>query len=360
MNSGGPMRSEKAGLVKQVIMSSAYWTLNKNMVQMFGLESAMLLSVFAEADSMLSDEDGWFYQTHDTVEEITTLSRHKQDKCIRKLIGLGVLQQANKGMPMKRHFRINYEVLATLLAENQQTEQTTVKEPVTEVEEEEEIEVDAENVEKCQFVKNQQPTLLKTDNQLCEKSATINNIYKENTYKEKIEDSLRSSLTPVEETDTKEKDPVPTRLESKALMKESKYAKNENKGSSLDEVVQLASQKSIERRNAKSKVPRKVPQNANTIVAYFGEKFKETLGGIPPLELGKDRKLMKQMIEHYGYDKIKVYIDWMFNNWTKFRRDCKLNGVPTIGMLYGFRSYLQEQTMYTEDKTEEGDNVWGV
>ena len=108
------MRSEKAGLAKQVIMSSAYWTLNKNMVQMFGLESAMLLSVFAEADSVLSDEDGWFYQTHDTVEEITTLSRHKQDKCIRKLIGFGVLQQANKGMPMKRHFRIDYEASRNL------------------------------------------------------------------------------------------------------------------------------------------------------------------------------------------------------------------------------------------------------
>jgi hypothetical protein len=354
------MSSTKAGLAKQVIMSSAYWTLNKNMVQMFGLESAMLLSTFAEAESMLSDEDGWFYQTTNTVEEITTLSRHKQDKCIRKLIGLGVLQQDNKGMPMKRYFRIDYEVLATLLADFQQTGQTQVKEPVTEVEEEEEIEVDDENIEKCQFVKNQQPTLLKTDNLFCQKSATINNIYKESNDKEKIDDSLRSSLT-VEETETKEKDLVPTKLESKALVKDSKYSKNETKDISLDSVVQLASQKSIERRNAKSKVPRKAPQNANTIVAYFGEKFKETLGGMPPLELGKDRKLMKQMIEHYGYDTVKVYIDWMFRNWAKFRRDCKLNGVPTIGMLYGFRSYLQEQNMYTEEiETEEGDNVWGV
>jgi hypothetical protein len=354
------MSSTKAGLAKQVIMSSAYWTLNKNMVQMFGLESAMLLSTFAEADSMLGDEDGWFYQTTKTVEEITTLSRHKQDKYIRKLTDLGVLQQENKGMPMKRYFRIDYEVLATLLADFQQTGQTQVKEPVTEVEEEEEIEVDDENIEKCQFVKNQQPTLLKTDNLFCQKSATINKVYKESNDKEKIDDSLRSSLT-VEETETKEKDSVPIKLESKALLKDSKYPKNETKDTSLDSVVQLASQKSIERRNAKSKVPRKAPQNANTIVAYFGEKFKETLGGIAPLELGKDRKLMKQMIEHYGYDTVKVYIDWMFRNWAQFRRDCKLNGVPTIGVLYGFRSYLQEQNMYTEEiKTEEGDNVWGV
>ena len=247
-----------------------------------------------------------------------------------------------------------------MLADFQQTGQTQVKEPVTEVEKEEEIEVDDENVEKCQFVKNQQPTLLKTDNQFCQKSATINNIYKESNDKEKIDDSLRSSLT-VEETKIKEKDPVPTKLESKALVKDSKYSRNETKGTSLDSVVQLASQKSIERRNAKNKVPRKIPQNANTIVAYFGEKFKETLGGIAPLELGKDRKLMKQMIEHYGYDTVKVYIDWMFRNWAQFRRDCKLNGVPTIGLLYGFRSYLQEQNMYiNEIETEEGGSVWGV
>ena len=237
--------------------------------------------------------------------------------------------------------------LATLLADFQQTEQTPVKEPVTEVEKEEKIEVDAENVEKRQFVKNQQPTLLKTDNLFCQKSATINNIYKESNNKEKIDDSLRSSLT-VEETETKEKDPVPTRLESKALLKESKYTKNETKDTSLDSVVQLASQKSIERRNAKSKVPRKVPQNANTIVVYFGEKFKETFGGIPPLELGKDRKLMKQMIEHYGYDTVKVYIDWMFRNWAKFQR-LQTEWSMTIGMLYGFRSYLQEQNIHRRD-----------
>ena len=91
------MKNGKGGLAKQLAMSSAYWVLNKNMVQIFGLESAMLLSNFAEADSMFLDsEDGWFYQTSETVERLTTLSRHKQNKCIQILIDAGVLHQQNK------------------------------------------------------------------------------------------------------------------------------------------------------------------------------------------------------------------------------------------------------------------------
>lgn len=338
------MSSTKAGLAKQIIMSSAYWTLNKNMVQMFGLESAMLLSAFAEADSMLRDADGWFYQTTKTLEEITTLSRHKQDKYIRKLIGFGVLQQENKGMPMKRYFRIDYEVLATLLADFQQTGQTQVKEPVTEVEEEEEIEVDAENVEKCQFAKNRQPTLLKTDNQLCEKSATIKNIDKELDKESRYDDSLRSSSSMLDR---------PSKYRATAVVQ------------SLDDVVAMASAKSIEARAVKEKKVRKPVQNANTATAYFASKFQETFGCVAPLELAKDRALMKKMIEHYSYDTVIVMIDWLFRNWAKFRRECNLTGVPTVGMLFGFRSYLQEQTMYlvedTTQKAEEvGSGIWGV
>ena len=316
-----------------------------------------------------ASKTGWIYKTHREMEEETGLSRREQETARRKLKDRGLIEERLAGVPQRLHYRLDKKKIndawdAFVQSENEQPSKSQDEECLHET--------NKQNIQNEESMhKNAHSNATNKDIQMRQKRTSNTENTTETTADKKIVDSLRSSTpveetdtkenTPVEETEIKEKDPAPTRLESKALMKDSKYLRNENSGSSLDSVVQLASQKSIERRSAKSKVPRKVPQNANTIVAYFGEKFKETLGGIPPLELGKDRKLMKQMIEHYGYDTVKVYIDWMFRNWAKFRRDCKLNGVPTIGMLYGFRSYLQEQNMYTEEtETEEGDSVWGV
>lgn len=108
-------------LTKQLLLSSNYWVLNKTVVKIFGLETAFLLSNFAEAEQMMADKKGWFYQTSDTVEDMTTLSRHKQDQCIKQLEEMNVLFKDVRGMPAKRYFKINYECLTNLIVNFQQT-----------------------------------------------------------------------------------------------------------------------------------------------------------------------------------------------------------------------------------------------
>ena len=76
-----------------------------------------------------------------------------------------------------------------------------------------------------------------------------------------------------------------------------------------EEVEAMASAKSMEARASKEKKVRKPVQNANTATAYFASKFQETFGGVAPLELAKDRALMKKMIEHYSYDTVIVMSD---------------------------------------------------
>ena len=105
----------KKHLSKQIILSGNYWVLNKTVMKELGLETAVILSVFADAEEMLGDKEGWFFQTIETIEEITTLSRHKQNIAIKSLKDLGVLEQQNKGQPMKRYFRINYNKLTNLI-----------------------------------------------------------------------------------------------------------------------------------------------------------------------------------------------------------------------------------------------------
>lgn len=101
--------------IKQLLMSSNYFILNKQLVKALGIETAFLLSALVEADDQLADEEGWFYQTSKTIEDITGLSNYKQSLGIEKLIDLGVLEQINKGIPMKRYFKISYEEIQKLL-----------------------------------------------------------------------------------------------------------------------------------------------------------------------------------------------------------------------------------------------------
>ena len=106
---------------KQLLMSSNYYTLNKQIVKSLGIESAFLLTILIEASDGLSDDEGWFYQTIEKIGELTGIGRHTQDKIIKDLIELKILEQKNKGVPCKRYFKINYPMIENLVFFNPQT-----------------------------------------------------------------------------------------------------------------------------------------------------------------------------------------------------------------------------------------------
>lgn len=106
---------------KQLLMSSNYYTLNKQIVKELGIESSFLLTILIEASDGLADNEGWFYQTIEKIGELTGLGRHKQDKIIKELIDLKILEQKNKGVPCKRYFKVNYEIIENLVFQNQQS-----------------------------------------------------------------------------------------------------------------------------------------------------------------------------------------------------------------------------------------------
>lgn len=94
-------------LAKNILMGSSYWVLNKTLVAILGLDTAFFLSNLAEAESLFQSKDGWFFQTKDTMESISGLSRHKQDACIKQLKELDFIKLELRGMPSKRWFRLN-------------------------------------------------------------------------------------------------------------------------------------------------------------------------------------------------------------------------------------------------------------
>ena len=101
--------------LKQLLMSSNYYVLNKQIIKALGIESTFLLTALIEASDGLADENGWFYKTAPSLEEETGLSKHKQSNIIDELIRLEILEQENKCMPMKRFFRINFKKIEELV-----------------------------------------------------------------------------------------------------------------------------------------------------------------------------------------------------------------------------------------------------
>lgn len=100
-------------LVKDLLMaSSGYWVLNKKLVAMYGVETAFFLTSLAEAETYVTKgKGGWFYQTIETVESLTGLTRYKQDRALKELVDDGVVETDVRGMPAKRYMKLNYKRL---------------------------------------------------------------------------------------------------------------------------------------------------------------------------------------------------------------------------------------------------------
>lgn len=161
---------------KQLLMSSNYYTLNKQIVKTLGIEPAFLLTILIEASDGLADDEGWFYQTIETLEDLTGLSRHKQNKIIQDLIEASILIQENRGTPCRRFFKISFQEIENLVFKK--TETSLLK-------------IDKLDCKKLTnySVKKSQTSLLKIDNN---KEHNINNINKESNHKEeKAPDDLK-------------------------------------------------------------------------------------------------------------------------------------------------------------------------
>lgn len=164
--------------LKQLLMSSSYFVLNKQIVKAIGIEAGFLLTTLIEASDGLANEDGWFYKTAPSLEEETGLSNYKQSKIIEELTKLGILEQENKGMPMKRYFRINFKKIEELVFKMQD-----LKNSKPSIEENEKQ--GFKNFE-CKDLKNLNACIEKISNN---KELNNNNLNKElnNIYKEAVD-----------------------------------------------------------------------------------------------------------------------------------------------------------------------------
>ena len=107
-----------------LLASSNFITVNKKIAQEIGLKEAVLLGELASEYEYWKGrnevtDDGYFYSAVSVVQNNTTLSERQQKSALSTLVSMSLVDVSVKGMPAKRHIRINERAVSELfLSEN--------------------------------------------------------------------------------------------------------------------------------------------------------------------------------------------------------------------------------------------------
>lgn len=81
----------------------------------FGVNEGIILSQLLYWRGKGHRRDNSFYKTQAELYKETGLSRDKQDRAIKNLKAFGFLETKNKGVPQKRHFYIDMDILSLVI-----------------------------------------------------------------------------------------------------------------------------------------------------------------------------------------------------------------------------------------------------
>lgn len=103
-----------------LLSTDSYLVVNKVLVKKIGLTETILLSELCSEynyykDSGELEEDGSFFSTIENVEKNTTLSKDLQNKALQTLETNNIIERGVKGLPAKRYFKINEDILRKIL-----------------------------------------------------------------------------------------------------------------------------------------------------------------------------------------------------------------------------------------------------
>ena len=102
-----------------LIKSNGYITVSKELAREIGLQETIILSelisqyeYFKEKNEL--DQEGYFYCTVNKMEKCTTLGEKAQKRAIDNLKSLNLIEKDLKGLPARRHFKINEKEILKL------------------------------------------------------------------------------------------------------------------------------------------------------------------------------------------------------------------------------------------------------
>lgn len=103
-----------------ILSQSSWWILNKKLVKILGVHSALILSDFISKyeyfnDRGESDKDGGFFNTRESLEQDTGLSPFLLKQAISNLIEKQLISIKKYGIPAKTFYYINFTKIDELI-----------------------------------------------------------------------------------------------------------------------------------------------------------------------------------------------------------------------------------------------------
>jgi hypothetical protein len=114
-------------LIYDVLGQDAFIMVNKKLLKHIkDLNAAVLLGdLISKAKYFRSKGqliNGWFFNTQSNVQEDTGLSDYQWRKALLLLESLELVNTKNKGVPMTKHYKINYDLIASILTSSATTD----------------------------------------------------------------------------------------------------------------------------------------------------------------------------------------------------------------------------------------------
>lgn len=107
-----------------LLRSDGSIVVNKALAHTIGLNEAIIYSELVSLNEYWKGRDqltndGWFYCTVENLEKNTTLKQKTQQRAIKKLKELGLIEVKMLGIPAKRHFYITDKIYELVLSKPQ-------------------------------------------------------------------------------------------------------------------------------------------------------------------------------------------------------------------------------------------------
>lgn len=108
--------------ISKLLSTDGFIQVNKTLIKKAGLHEAILIGELCAEYNYWEErgllEDDYFYSTRDNIEENTGLSEHYQRKALSTLYELGIIIIEKRGIPAKNYYKINFDVLLSILEES--------------------------------------------------------------------------------------------------------------------------------------------------------------------------------------------------------------------------------------------------
>ena len=115
--------------MKQLLSSTAFLVVNKELAKNIGLKETVLLADLISKEEYFIDNgmtDGWFFNTEANIQKDTTLTPYQQRNALKSLKNHQIIETMRKGIPAKQYFKINEEQVIKFLNNKSSTNLTTI------------------------------------------------------------------------------------------------------------------------------------------------------------------------------------------------------------------------------------------